>query len=97
MSKKLEIKCPCCSTKLVVDSGTGDVLSEERPKISERVSFEDAMRDVQSGAARRDKAFGEAFDRTRRLEDTLAKKFEEARKKAAKDPSKKPPNPFDLD
>jgi len=97
MAKRLEVKCPCCSTQLVVDGDSGDILSETRPKISDRVSFEDAMRDVESGASRREKAFDQAFDRTRRSEDLLSKKFEEARKKAAEDPSKKPINPFDLD
>jgi len=97
MADNLEVRCPCCATKLVVHPETGEVLSEERPPISERVSFDDALRDVQSGESRRAKAFDQAFDRTKRLEDTLAKKFEEARKKAAKDPSDKPFNPFDLD
>lgn len=97
MDRRLDIQCPCCKTKLVIDAEKGDILSEERPKISERVSFEDALADVRSGANRREQAFGEAFDRTKRSSDLLSKKFEEARKKAAKDPSKKPTNPFDLD
>lgn len=97
MTKRLELSCPCCDTKLVVDGDTGDILSEERPKTSDRISFDAALREQQQGESRRASAFDKAFDRTQRSQDVLAKKFEEARKKAAKDPSKKPPNPFDLD
>lgn len=97
MSKKHEIQCPCCDTKLVIDATSGDILSEERPKITDKISFEDAVADVRSGGDRRKKAFDQAFDRTQRQEDILEKKFEEARKKAAKDPSKKPINPMDFE
>jgi hypothetical protein len=97
MTKRLELSCPCCDTKLVVDGETGDILSEERPKTSDRVSFDAALREQQQSASKRASAFDQAYDRTQRSQDVLAKKFEEARRKAAKDPSKKPPNPFDLD
>lgn len=95
MSDRLEVQCPCCSTKLVVDPATGDVLAEERPKNIQ--DFDEALGRVQSGTTRREKKFEEAFDRTRRLDDVLAKKFEEAKKKAAEDKSDKPLNPMDLD
>ena len=97
MSDRFDLICPCCSTKLVVDKVTGEILSEERPTPDHEKSFEQAMGDVQSGARRREDAFAKAFDRTQNLDDLLEKKFEEARKKAAKDKSKKPKNPFDLD
>ena len=95
MADPLKVTCPCCKTLLGVDRETGDVLTEERPK--NPTSFEDALGVVQSGETRRDKAFNDAFERTRRLDDVLEKKFEEARKKAAKDKSEKPFNPMDLD
>lgn len=97
MSKQHEVVCPCCDTKLVIDAASGDILSEERPKITDKISFDDAVAGVRSGADRREKAFEQAFDRTQRHDDVLEKKFEEARKKAAKDPSKKPINPMDFD
>ena len=55
------------------------------------------MKSVESGASRRDDAFSKAFDRTQNLDDLLQKKFEEAKKKAAKDKSDKPFNPMDMD
>ena len=80
-----------------MDPHTGDVLAERRPEPKPAVSFEDALGHVRGGEARRQDIFEKAFDRTRRLDDILDKKFEEAKKKAAEDPSKKPTNPFDLE
>ena len=94
MSKKVQADCPCCGARLVVDAATGDVLSHEAPRRDPARSFEEALGEVRSGGKRREEAFSRAFDRTRRLDDLLEKKFEEARKKAALD--KTPPrNPFD--
>ena len=96
MADRVEVTCPCCSTRLVVDSETGEILSEERPEPDHAKTFDSALSDVRSGSRRRADAFSKAFDRTQRLDDVLNKKFQEAQKKAAKDKSK-PRNPFDLD
>ena len=71
--------------------------SEERPKADPGASFEQAMTEVKTGAARREDAFSKAFERTRNLDDLLQKKFEEAKRKAANEPGKKPRNPLDFD
>ena len=97
MTGRIQIDCPCCKTKLVVDAATGTILSEERPKVDPTATFEQAMTDVRSGAARREDEFSKAFDRTKNLDDLLQKKFEEARRKAAADHSAKPKNPLDFD
>jgi hypothetical protein len=94
---RVNVECPCCGNKLVVDASTGDILSEDRPKPKPSKSFEDALGDVRSGAQRREDAFAKAFDQTKRLEDVLEKKFEEAKKKADKDKTSKPRSPFDFD
>ena len=96
MADRVQVECPCCSTRLTVDVATGEILSEERPKLDSTKTFEDAMTRVRSGANRRDEAFSKAVDRTRKLDDLLNKKFEEARKKAQQDPTA-PRNPFDLE
>ena len=96
MADRVEVDCPCCSTKLVVDSATGEVLSQERPPVNHAQNFDAAMDQVRGGEKRRDDAFNKAFERTKNLDDLLGKKFEEAKKKAAKDKSK-PFNPFDCD
>ena len=96
MADRVETVCPCCSTKLVVDAESGEILAEERPKVDVEKSFEKAMGQVKSGSQRREEAFSKAFKKTQKLDDLLDKKFEEARKKAEKDKSK-PRNPFDLE
>lgn len=97
MAENVEVTCPCCATKLVVDAGSGEVLSQERPKVDHDKTFESALSDVRSGSSKREDAFSKAFDRTRKLDEVLEKKFAEAKKKAEKDPRGKPRGPFDLD
>jgi hypothetical protein len=97
MSGKVQVDCPCCGTKLVVDAATGTILSEERPKVDHEANFDQAMESVRTGSQRREDAFSKAFERTRNLDDLLQKKFEEAKRKAAEDPSDKPRNPLDFD
>ena len=97
MADRLEIDCPCCRAKLVVDGETGAVLSHEALKADPSESFEDAMQQVKSGEKRRQDAFSKAFERQQNLDDVLSKKFEEAKRKAAEKPGDKPLNPLDFD
>ena len=96
MSDRHNVVCPCCSTELVVDAASGEILAENRPKVDHKKTFDDAMGKVHTGAARRADAFSKAFDRTKNQEDVLEKKFEEAAKKAKDDKSPRR-NPLDFD
>ena len=96
MKDRIKVVCPCCETELTVESASGEILAEKRPKKDLTKTFEDAMSQVRSGSDRREEAFTKAVDRTQRLDDLLNKKFEEARKKAKTDKSK-PHNPLDFD
>ena len=91
----LHIKCPCCTTKLVVDAATGDILHEERPKKAE-VTWDHALKAGQDKQAEAEAMFNEGMDRERRSDDILSKKFEEALKRADKSDTP-PPRIFDLD
>lgn len=95
MADRVDLTCPCCGTQLVADTDTGEILSEVRPR-RPGASFEEAVSEVRGGAKRREDAFSKAFDRTRKLDELLDKKFEEAKKKTADD-GKRPVNPLDLD
>lgn len=97
MPDRVQARCPCCSTLLTIDAQSGEVLAEERPKADPSKTFDQAMKEVRGGAQRRQEAFEKAFARTQNLDELLQKKFEEAQKKAAKDPSSGPTNPFDLE
>ena len=91
----LDITCPCCSTKLTVDRGTGDILHEQRPKKAE-VSWDHALEAGKSKQAEAEALFNQGMDRERRADEILEKKFKEALKRADKTDAP-PPRIFDLD
>jgi hypothetical protein len=97
MADRVNTTCPCCGTRLVVETTTGEILAEERPAPDREKTFDDAFREVKAGSRKREELFSKAFDKTRRLDELLEKKFEEARKKAKDQPAEKPPSPFDAD
>ena len=90
-----EVMCPCCQTKLTLDSASGQIILEERPQ----KAGPDWDEVVQAGAQKKANAeqmFRQNMDRERNADDILEKKFREALKRADKsdDP---PPRIFDLD
>lgn len=95
---KLEVLCPCCETRLVLDAETGEILSEERPKRAPVKSFDQALSEVRGAREKADKEFTKVMDRSKHEKDLLAKKFDEAMKKAEKTKDEPPPpRPFELD
>jgi hypothetical protein len=95
---RFEIVCPCCDTRLIVDAATGVILSEERPKKAPVKSFDQALTEVKGARERADKDFAARMDNAKHEKEILAKKFEEAMKKAEKNKDEKPPpRPFEFD
>ena len=95
---KLELICPCCETRLILDARTGAVLSEERPKKAPEKSFDQALTEVRGAREKADKDFSRVMERAKHEKDILAKKFEEAMKKAEKTKDEPPPpRPFEFD
>ena len=95
---KLEIQCPCCETRLVLDAATGAILSEDRPKKAPEKTFDQALSEVKGLREKADKDFTRHMERTKHEKDILAKKFEEAMKKAEKNKDEPPPpRPFEFD
>ena len=91
----IELSCPCCRTKLIVDRDSGEILFEERPKRS-GFTWDDALEARESKQQEAEKMFAKGMDRQRNADDILEKKFREALKRAdeSDDP---PPRIFDLD
>jgi len=91
----MEIKCPCCETKLVVDRKTGEVLWKEEKK-KEFSSISDMVHDL----AEHQKESQTLFQKQKELEKDkariLAEKFKEAQKNVDKS-NTKPLRDFDLD
>ena len=91
----LELSCPCCSTKLVVDRATGDILHEERSKKS-TVNWDGALQMGKDKQTEAEALFSAGIDREHRADEILEKKFKEALKRADKSDTP-PPRIFDLD
>jgi hypothetical protein len=102
MAKKsneaLHVTCPCCKAKLSVDAALGVVLSHEAPpKAGPHVDRTDAQGILAEQNRQREDKFADSWFQETNKEDILAKKFEEAMKKAKDAPVGKPLRDFDLD
>jgi hypothetical protein len=96
--ENLNVTCPCCQAKLVIDSVFGAVLSHEaniRP--GHAVDLTKASSILEEQKRQREDKFADSFFQETHKEDILAKKFEEAMKKAKDAPADKPIRDFDLD
>jgi hypothetical protein len=102
MAKKegenLHVICPCCQAKLTVDPVFGAVLSHEAPpKTGPNIDLTDAAGVLAEQNRQREDKFRDSWFQETNKEDILAKKFEEAMKKAKDAPAEKPLRDFDLD
>lgn len=88
-SKQIEIDCPCCKTRLVVDVRTGQLLRARRPEeldstgkpvVSER-DWDDALGKVQGRSQSRETRLDEALNRERDKSQRLDDLFRQARDK----------------
>ena len=96
--ENLNVICPCCRAKLVVDPMFGAVLSHEvPPKSGPNVDLTDAQKILAEQNRQREDKFADSWFQESNKEDILAKKFEEAMKKAKDAPVGKPIRDFDLD
>jgi len=97
-STSFNITCPCCKAKLSVDGTLGVVLSHEAPpKAGPNVDLTDAAGILNEQQRQREDKFRDSWFQESNKEDILAKKFEEAMKKAKDAPAGKPLRDFDLD
>ncbi len=93
----LRVTCPCCNAKLTVDAALGVVLSHEVPvKAGPNVDLTDAAGILAEQNRQREDKFRDSWFQESNKEDILAKKFEEAMKKAKDAPAGKPIRDFDL-
>ncbi len=97
-SENLHVTCPCCRAKLTVDPVFGAVLSHDLPvKAGPNVDLTDAQKILAEQNRQREDKFADSWFQETNKEDILAKKFEEAMKKAKDAPAGKPIRDFDLD
>jgi hypothetical protein len=102
MAKKaappIEVTCPCCHSKLTVDTQLSVVLSHEAPpRTAPDLDITDSARILADQARHREDKFRDSWEAESKKEDVLNRKFEEALKKAKGQPIEKPLRDFDLD
>lgn len=94
----LHVTCPCCQAKLTIDPVFGAVLGhEEAPKAGPDIDLSDTAKVLNEQQRQREDKFSDSWFQEMNKEDILAKKFEEAMKKAKDMPADKPIHDFDLD
>jgi hypothetical protein len=99
-TRKLTVRCPDCSSELVVDAATGEILSHRRPKQAPAGGKDLAalMSDMDAGKARAEDVFAREVAAMKDRDRLLEEKFREALRRAEEDPDEGPPvRPFDLD
>ena len=94
-----EVSCPDCGGILKVDPVTRAVISHtSAPRKKTFEDFNEAARAMREADARRESIFAQSVDAHKNKDDLLAKKFEEAMKKAKESPlTDKPLRDFDLE
>jgi hypothetical protein len=102
MAKKaappIEVTCPCCHSKLTVDTQLSVVLSHQAPpRTAPDLDITDSARILADQARHREDKFRDSWEAESKKEDVLNRKFEEALKKAKGQPIEKPLRDFDLD
>jgi hypothetical protein len=96
MSKKterLQVICPCCQAKLLVEPTTGLVLKSQEKKLD--YSLEGALQEEKKKRDQADDLFDQVFQDEKRRQDVLQEKFRKALD--SKDELEDPTRPWDYD
>ena len=99
-SRKLTVRCPECSSDLVIDVETGEILSHRRAKQPPGggKDFDALLKGLDEDKARAEDVFQREVSAMKDRDRLLEEKFREAMRRAEEDPDTGPPRrPFDLD
>jgi len=100
MSDTYEIKCPCCTTILLVERRTGKILEERRPILDQTTGdrYEDAFKKVKERGAVAEEKFRKFQEERKSKFDKLDSLFKDTVKRVKESGEDlKPTNPFDMD
>ena len=97
LKSEMELTCPCCGSTLVVDTNLGRIVSHRERERGDKPELNDAQRILAAEAARRESLFEQSIEAEKGRDDALARRFEEALKKARHEPVTRPVRDFDLD
>ncbi len=95
--EKIKVECPCCETKLLVDSRTGEVLWHEvKEKHKESRSLEEMIKKLDVNRKETEERFERERQALKERPRILEEKVKEAMKRVDKD-APPPVRPIDLD
>ncbi len=98
MSEKLEISCPCCEAKLLVDKATGIVISHEAKADPKGAgSIGEIMRELAAKKESSEKLFAQEMSTMKDRERILDEKMREALRKTKESKDERPLRPIDLE
>lgn len=100
MAHTFEIACPCCGSKLTVDSSLAAVVHSAPPEKHARPDERDldhASELLEKDAAGRDTRFRKSLEAQKSKSELLDRKFEEALKRGRDTPPTPPLRDIDLD
>jgi hypothetical protein len=89
----LDVTCPCCGALLKIDPEVGSVVWVDKKKEPAK-DLDDLVNRVRSHRSTLDEKFARSVHQAKHAREILEKKFEEAKKRAAADPTGRPPHPF---
>lgn len=95
-----KIKCPCCSTILVVEKRSGKIVEERRPILDQSSGdrFEDAAKKVRERGSIAEEKFKKFQQDRQSREDKLDALFKDSLKRVKEtDDDERPRNPYDMD
>jgi hypothetical protein len=94
----IDVVCPCCQSRLTIDTVTKTVIHHEEPtKTTPSMNLQEALGILKTESDRREAQFQQALAAERAKGKVLEKKFAESLKKAREDHSSPPPRPLDLE
>ena len=94
----IELTCPCCQARLMVDPELGVVLHHEPPpKAASVTDLKTAVEELKGEAGRREARFKESMEAEKEKGKVLERKFKELLKKAKDEPITRPTREIDLD
>jgi hypothetical protein len=99
-TRKLTVRCPDCSSELVVDAATGEVLAHRRAKQPPAggKDFDALLQGLDDDKAHAENVFQREVAAMKDRDRLLEEKFREALRRAEEDPDQAPPpRPFDFD
>jgi len=98
LKSELDVACPCCGARLVIDTNLGRVISHQEPQREDMPDLDAAQQILAENKARREAVFQQSVEAEKTRGDALSKRFEEALRQARQDPVGPPPKrDFDLD